>query len=192
MRNKNFLHGLRQLWRNSEGVTALEFGLLAPVFFLLFLGLLEVCMIMTKIVLSENAIRIAGRTAIVASNTKEQIQDIITRNTFGLVDFQDSERNCVVISAYTTVAAFKDRPKSSGCADANKNLGDTDIDKPDVYLIYELFMEHRFFTPMGALMNLASRTTSAKEFKSIKFSTSTVVKNEPFADPDETPKAPTP
>jgi Flp pilus assembly pilin Flp len=182
VRNKFFFFSLRKLWRNRKGVTALEFGLLAPAFFLLFLGLLEVCLIMTKVILSENAIRIAGRQAIVSSNTEQQIQNIITRNTFGFINFE-RPGNCVVISAYSNIANYKRRKKSTGCND--KVAGDVGVGEPKAILSYELFFDHQFFTPLGVLMNMAARVSSNNDFDNLQFSTSTIVQNEPYGNPED-------
>jgi Flp pilus assembly pilin Flp len=77
----------RKIVRDQRGATALEFGLVAPVFFLIFVGIIEVGLIMFGVTTVETATAIAAREAAIGAasgtppadlqdNIRQRVRDI--------------------------------------------------------------------------------------------------------------------
>lgn len=81
----------RRLWRARDGVTAIEFAVIAPVLLLLMFGIMEFAMIMLMTNVMESATAISSRTGKTGGNTDGLTRDqtilaAVQAKTYGLVD----------------------------------------------------------------------------------------------------------
>lgn len=82
---------LRRLWRASDGVSAIEFAVIAPVLLLLIFGIVEFATIMLVANIMENATSISsrlGKTGYVAGgkSRSDTIRDSVIARAGGLID----------------------------------------------------------------------------------------------------------
>lgn len=119
---------LRHLRRNEDGAPVIEFALVAPLFFLIIFGIIELGMIMCVTVLMESSLRDSSRYGVTGQlpdgastmAAREQfIRDMIADRTLGLVDMNDAK---VEILSYPT---FEDVGQGEEFVDGNGN-GDYD------------------------------------------------------------------
>lgn len=88
------VRGLRQLLRNDEGITALEFAMIVPVFCLLMFGTMEFSLIWyasnTLESATSNSARL-GKTGYVGEGTtrEDQIRNMVADRSHGLMDPND-------------------------------------------------------------------------------------------------------
>jgi len=80
---------LTRMWRNECGASALEFGLTAPVFFLILLGVIETGLLFWTQIGLQHGAEMAARCASVNStlcptSNPNAITSYATRQTFGL------------------------------------------------------------------------------------------------------------
>lgn len=185
---------MRKYWQDRSGATIIEFALVAPVFFLLLLGIIEFGMIGFSQVAIESAVSATAREASIGKSTGGDriayVQTHIRTKLSGLINV-----NQLVIAANTVVAGgvshrpdicMSSPPRVGGACppgtpweDVNKNgvydaavpattLGSSgDIIEVRVYYPWRIqmpFLSHMFGTN-GVFM-----ITSA-----------TIVKNEPFS-----------
>jgi len=170
LRIHSVYHLRRFLRHRTDGATLIEYALLAPVFFLLLMGLMDFGLMMTKWVLTDNALNQVSRSAIV--NPALDIQSEINRKTAGLVQF-DNQNTCLVVRSFSSHAALSAAPVYSSCSSYGSYGGTAGA--VGNYVLYEVILTHRFITPIGGLMQLVGSDTP---FESIKFTTSTVLRNE--------------
>lgn len=186
---KNTKTILEQGARCRRGVTALEFALLAPLFFVLLMGFIEIAVIIVKNILAENAMQVASRNAILnAENASNgNISDLINKNTLHLIDdiqvvnsgCNDSEeRNCLCIVAFANATALMNiqTEAATQCPTGDGTL----TTAPDALVLYQLRYRHNFFSPLGALLQLIGDKESDFSKGRLDFFTNTIVKNEPF------------
>ncbi len=163
-------HLRRSLCHNNDGATLVEFAILAPVFFLLLLGLLDFSLLITKWVLTENAVNEISRSGIV--NPTLNVRNEIQRKTLGLVTFDD-QNTCLLVRSFPTLQALNQAPaitSCSACPTCSNNAGST-----GAYVLYQVIFTYNFVTPVGGLMRMLG---SEDPLQSIKFTTSTVLRNE--------------
>lgn len=78
---KRFAFAKRQLRRSEDGVTALEFALLAPVFLTLVFGVLQVSIAFHKGNTAQWAVKKAARQVLLNDDLNEvEIQEIVNQN----------------------------------------------------------------------------------------------------------------
>lgn len=85
------MHMLRRLWRAEDGVSAIEFAIIAPVLLLLMFGIVEFATIMLLANIMENATSISsrlGKTGYVVSgkSREDTIRDSVIARAGGLID----------------------------------------------------------------------------------------------------------
>lgn len=98
---------LRKLIVKKEGVTAIEFAILAPVFFLLFLGIIEVGLTVFLDSSLNTGVRDVARKGVTNGyNNRTEVEDILRRHLSGMYD---DDRLTIVVRA---VEAQKDNPES--------------------------------------------------------------------------------
>jgi Flp pilus assembly protein TadG len=172
-------HIYSKLWKNKKGATAIEFALLAPVFFLLLMGVMEFSFIMLRMVMAENALRQAARQSIVAANTADTIQTRVVEQTQRLIDFSNTSTSCVCITAYTNIASLNAARGSSPSSCGACRPGNSTPATPNAVVNYELIYRHVYITPIGGLIGIITgASVGGWEFLDLR--TSTVVTNEPF------------
>lgn len=84
-------HMVRRLWRAEDGVSAIEFAIIAPVLMLLMFGIVEFATIMLLANIMENATSISsrlGKTGYAASgkSREETIRDSVAERAGNLID----------------------------------------------------------------------------------------------------------
>lgn len=170
LRIHSVYHLRRFLRHRTDGATLIEYALLAPVFFLLLMGLMDFGLMMTKWVLTDNALNQVSRSGIV--NPALNIQSEINKKTAGLVKF-DNQDTCLLVRSFNSFSALNAAPAVSDCGSCPNCSGTAG--SPGDYVLYQVIFTHRFITPIGGLMQLVGSDTP---FESIKFTTSTVLRNE--------------
>lgn len=110
---------MKKLRKNSKGSTAIEFGIIAPVLFLLILGILEFGLTMFYDSSLNTGIRTAARQgAAQGFDNVNQINQIMSQNLGGLYN-TDPANTTLIVFTYnnfdqmaTDTAAFKANPDS--------------------------------------------------------------------------------
>ncbi|MBY0292905.1 MAG: pilus assembly protein [Alphaproteobacteria bacterium] len=155
------------LFRASEGVTAIEFAIVAPVFFVVFLGIFEVGAIMlvqTSLETSILQISRFGRTGdTVAGQTPQQTALSLASNySFGLVNPNQLVLTVTPYSSFSAMPSLAQAPTT----------GTQDFGGSKQAVLYTLSYNWQFFTPLvGTLLSPNG---------SLKLTASAVVQNEPF------------
>lgn len=153
----------------TKGATAIEFALIAPVFFLIFLGIFEVgaiLLIQTSLETSILQVSRFGRTgSTVTGQTSQQTAlALASQYSFGLVN----PANLVLtVTPYTSFAAMPTLDQAPSSGTQNFGTGNQAV-------LYTLSYNWKLFTPFVG--NLLSPTGNG----SIKLTASAVVQNEPF------------
>jgi Flp pilus assembly pilin Flp len=160
-------HLRRFLRYRTDGATLIEYALLAPVFFLLLMGMMDFGLMMTKWVLTDNALNQVSRSAIV--NPALDIQSEINKKTAGLVRF-DNQDTCLRVRYFSSYAALNAAPIFSNCSSSGGSAG-----AAGNYVLYEVILVHRFITPIGGLLRLVGGDSS---FESVRFRIKTILRNE--------------
>ena len=152
----------------SKGTAAIEFALISPVFFLLFMGIFEIAAIMLVRTSLEGAILDVsrfGRTGSVVTGQTAQATatDIVDQYTFGLVN----PANLVLtVTPYASFAAMPTVANAPTTGTQNFGAANQDV-------LYTLSYNWTFFTPLVGKF-LSTNGTS------ITLTASAVVENEPF------------
>lgn len=184
---------LRQLLRRADGVSALEFALIAPAFVLTVVGIMEVSMIAFATSLLEGGLREAARfgiTGLAGNNgTREQrIVDIINENGAGIVTVDPTNVTTRTYKNFTDIGDPEPFVDLDGSGDYTPGEPFTDVncsgaweadmgglgagDGGDV-VIYEVNYDYPLMTGMLAPF-LGQNGT-------FPLSASVAVRNEPFA-----------
>ncbi len=151
----------------SEGAAAVEFALIAPVFFLVFLGIFEVgAVLLVQTSLQTAILQVSrfGRTgSMVTGQTPQQTaESLATTYSFGLVD---PSKVVLTVTPYSSFAAIP----TNGNA---PNNGSQDFGKGNQPMLYTLSYKWTPFTPLvGNLLAPGG---------SINIMVSTVIQNEPY------------
>jgi len=173
MRSKiHTMFHLKRFLRNSnDGATIVEFALLMPIFLLLLVGLLDFGLLMTKWVLSENAINKVSRSRMIDSNrtnNSKTIQQEISEDTLGLIKLDDANsETCVRVREFASLADLNTAPALENCQ-ADCSACTEDGGAGDSYVLYQIIFTHNFVTPL---------------FNKVTFTTSSVLRNEAGAAP---------
>lgn len=152
----------------SKGNTAIEFAIIAPAFFILFIGIFEVGSIMLVRTSLETAVFQAsrfGRTG--GSNAGETPTQtaisLVNTYSFGLVD---PSKLVLTVTPYTSFAAMP-------LLGAAPTSGTQNFGTANQAVLYTLSYNWTFFTPLVGRL-LSTNGTS------IPLTASAVVQNEPF------------
>jgi Flp pilus assembly pilin Flp len=160
----------RFLWQRNEGATIIEFALLLPLFLVLLLGVMDFGLLMTKWVLTENALNEVSRTGIV--NPTINVRTQVEGNTIGLVDFT-KPGTCLRTRAFTSLSDLNNAGTLSNCesvcADCISTAGAS-----GQFVQYQVFIRHDFITPINAFLSLVG----GSDIGPITISSSTVLRNE--------------
>lgn len=156
----------------TQGTTAVEFAVVAPVFFLLFMGIFEIgSMMYVQQALNLAILHVSrfGRTGdtVAGQTAKQTAASLVSQYTLGLVDVSK-----LTLTA-TTYANFAAVPTNSQVLAQKLNTGNQDFGITNQIVLYTLTYNWTFYTPLvGKFLssNGVSKTLIA----------STVVQNEPF------------
>jgi Flp pilus assembly protein TadG len=177
--------------RNADGVTMVEFGLIAPVLTLMIMGVTELGLMMAGQAMLDNATFVAsrtGKTGYTDTNKKQSktISDAIQKNVSA---FLDPAKITVTSTAYSDYDSMQPEPftdrNNNGVWDNgepytdvnkngsyDKNVGTTGYGGSGEIVLYTAAYDWRLFTPMlGKLIG----TNNVVQLKS-----RVVVKNEPY------------
>lgn len=182
----------RSLLRSEQGLTILEFAIIAPIFLIIIMGVFEISIIITKNVIAENAIRGAGRDAILSASTSSAaaVSARVNELTFDFIDDVivsydgsciDLTKNCLCIAAFIddagSSAAQKAQLANQQCPSSQAGVTPS---TPGALVLYKLNYRHEFFTPLGALLRLIGSSETGFSQGRLDFTSSTIVQNEPF------------
>jgi Flp pilus assembly protein TadG len=108
MRARRFPATLRRLLGADDGVAAVEFAMVGPVFFAMMIGTIELCLVMFVNIGIEAAVRDGARYGITGSapdgtTREEQLRNIIADRTVGLVDMATVQITTKVYPSFTAV-----------------------------------------------------------------------------------------
>jgi hypothetical protein len=186
----------RNPWRRlvgaSEGSTAVDFAIIAPVFFLFVVGILEFSMLMLGETLLQSAVTDASRFGLtgrtLVGQTREQvIADLVASRTYGLIDSERLEFDTLVYPSFDSVGrpeTFTDQngngtwEASEPFVDINGNgqwdddMGAAGLGGPDDVVLYRVRYDWQMLTPMFRLMFPPTGV--------IPMEASLAVRNEPF------------
>lgn len=155
-----------KLPRDTQGTASLEFGIIAPVFFLLFIGIFEVgAILLVQKSLETAVLQVSrfGRTGdtVTGQTPQETAASLVDTYSFGLVDPSD------LVLTVTPYASFSDVPS---LGDAPDN-GTQDFGTAEQIVLYTLSYRWSFFSLLvGTAMGVGSLDLKA----------STIIVNEPF------------
>ena len=174
---------------DSEGLTAVEFALIAPVFVLILMGIVEFSLVMFATSVMEGATSASGRygkTGYTAPNSsrQEQIVATIVSRTSGLLDPAKISVTTTVYPSFDSISQEEPYIDSNhnGIRDTNETYNDVNgngqwnssgvagLGNANDVVVYTVSYPWQIFTPiisnfLGNIMILSSRT---------------VVKNEPY------------
>lgn len=107
----------KRLRKNNRGAAAVEFALVAPLFFAFIFSLFEAGILFTRIALIEDATRSASRqiytgTAQSGGMTQGDLEDLICDETYGFISCTDS-----ITLEVTTITGFDSIPATNATCD---------------------------------------------------------------------------
>lgn len=154
--------------RARGGGAAVDFAIIAPVFFLLVIGTLEFAMLMVGETLLQSAVTDASRFGLtgrtfVGQTREEVIADIVESRTYGLIDTERLEFDTLVYPSFDSVGraeTFTDR-NGNGAWDAgepftdingngqwDEDMGAAGLGGPDDVVLYRVRYDWRMLTPL--------------------------------------------
>jgi len=159
----------KNLLSDNKGSAAIEFALVSPVFFLLFIGVFEVGAVMLVKTSLETAILEVsrfGRTgSIVAGQTQQQTAVALAdQYSFGLVDPSKLVLTVTPYASFSAIPLLATAP----------NTGTQDFGVGKQPVLYTLSYNWIFFTP------LVGKYLSPTGNNAILLTASAVIENEPF------------
>ena len=121
-----------RLGRCCKGLTAMEFGLAAPVVFMTVAGLFELALVMFVSTLPEGALREASRFSITGfippgQTREERILEILEDHTIGLIDMDAATVDYKVYPTFDDIGKpepFTDNAPANGTYDAGEAFQD--------------------------------------------------------------------
>lgn len=185
-------YSFRRLLRDSEGVTAVEFAFIAPIFLLTVLGIMEVSMIAFATSLLEGGLREAARfgiTGLAANNgsREQRIVEIINEHGAGIVTVSPVDVTTRTYANFTDIGDPEPYVDTNGdgsyspgepftdvnCSGAwEEDMGQSGAGDGGDVVIYEVLYEHRLMT--GVLLPIFGQGGK------FPISASVAVRNEPF------------
>lgn len=191
-----FSRKLRSFPGRTEGVAALEFGMVAPVLVLSAIALIELGMMMFVNTLVEGSLREAARFGItgyspVGVSREERILQIVSNNTIGLVDMDTAEVSQLIYPSFGDIGQpepYSDDNPANGVYDLGEDFQDIngngiwDADMgaagaggPGEVVLYTLEVDWGTLTPLFAPF--------MGDDGKIRIKASVAVRNEPFSTP---------
>ncbi len=203
--NKIWQNKILQAWRiNNEGVTVIEFAMIAPIFFGLLFMLIETGILFTAQQLLETAVTSASRTVLTgetqsglsSSNTgndptgKDAFRDKICDGVSGLINVDECKSGLMInmqtFPATTDSAAVKDSLalplKGDGTPDLTK-MTCAGFGGGDEYMFIRAFYQYPIYADFGSIFGTESTWGKIKgSTKGHSLISGTVVmKIEPFS-----------
>lgn len=156
---------VRRFLAAKDGVAAIEFAFIAPMFILLLFGSFEILMIMFTLSLAEGGLREAARFGVTGQELdpierQKKILKIVENHTHGLIEISDASVTMTVYPDFTGDDEGLEGTPGAGAAN-------------DV-VFYRLDYEWEYMTPVfTAFAGLAG---------SLPLSATVAVRNEPYAE----------
>ncbi len=122
-----------RLWRDRQGSAAVEFGLVAPMFILIIVGITEIGTTLFVGALMEGAVRDASRYGITGQDGASRaqiIRDIIEDRTIGLVDINVAQISTQVYESFEAVGSqepYTDDSPANGAYDVGEAYVDVNL-----------------------------------------------------------------
>lgn len=172
---------LRKLRLNRDGATAVEFAFIAPAFFAVIWGTVELGMVLFTTSALEGSVREAARAGLTGYtpsgvNRETFIRNVVKNYTFGMIDMDKLKVTTLVYSNFGDVG--QPEPKTeSGFVDVNGNgqwdadMGVAGLGGPGDIVLYTLEYDWTF---------LAGYAETIFGVPGIKLKTSVAIKNEPY------------
>ncbi len=182
----------RRFLADREGATAVEFALVAPVFFLLIIGMIELSLLMMADAILQSAVGDAARTGITGSSPAgssrtDAIQAAIAGLTGGILDPDRIELDVLVYPSFDSIGKpepFTDQ-NGNGTYDAGEPFTDTNgnghwdadmgaagLGGPGDIVLYRARYDWRLITPFIRGLVLPDGV--------VHLEATTAVRNEPF------------
>ncbi len=160
--------GWCRLARADDATAAVDFAIIAPVFFLFVIGILEFAMLMVGETLLQSAVTdasrfgLTGRT-LVGQTREEVIAGLVASRTYGLIDIERLEFDTLVYPSFDSVGqpeTFTDQNGNGSWetgepfVDTNGNgqwdadMGAAGLGGPDDVVLYRVRYDWRMLTPM--------------------------------------------
>lgn len=156
------------LRRKAErGITAIEFALIAPIFFMFLIGITEISLLLLAEHLLENASYNASRVAktgyVAAGKTQmETVMDELILRLQGLAPLLDVAKISMTSTAYGSLSDI-----------GQPEQGEEGLGTPEQVVVYTITYPWKIFTPMIG-------TIIGDENYIINLSSRIVVRNEPY------------
>lgn len=121
---------LPRLRRSRNGNVAIEFALVAPLFVVSVVGVMEIGMILGVQSLMEGAVRDAARFGVTGQDDAERLDiigDIISNRTIGLVDLDEASVDVLTYGSFDDIGApepFVDDAPFNGVYDSGESYTD--------------------------------------------------------------------
>lgn len=182
--------------RDRQGIAAVEFALVAPAVLLITAGILEMSMMMFSTALVEGGLREASRFGITGvlpegKTREQQIIDIISEHTIGLVDMSSATVSVHVYPTFGEVGQaepYVDSNPANGEYDPGESYNDINANGQwdsdmgasgaggaEDIVLYRVSYDWELMTPLiGELMGDAG---------TMHMNASIAVRNEPYAPP---------
>ncbi len=118
--------------RNRKGSAMMEFGLLTPVVVSFIIGAIELGMVYLVSNSLENAVLTASRYGITGntddgSTREEQILEIVSDNTFGLVDMEEVAVDTIIYDSFSDIGTAEPFADENGNGDYDTGEAFTDV-----------------------------------------------------------------
>jgi Flp pilus assembly pilin Flp len=182
---------LRRLRRDRSGATAVEFGFIAPAFFIVVWGTIELGMVLFTTSALEGSVREAARAGLTGytpngMNRETFIRNVVQNYTFGMIDMDKLKVTTLVYSSFANVG--QPEPFTDGNGDGQHGGGESFVDVngngqwdadmgvaglggPGDIVLYTLEYDWIF---------LAGYANTIFGVPGIKLKTSVAIRNEPF------------
>jgi hypothetical protein len=154
--------------RSSRGVSAIEFAFVAPVFFMLVVGIFDIGALLFLIMSVEsatlNAARYGSTGALIPDVTRDaRVREIIEERTLGLLDDKKLKIDTLIYDDFDAVATAEwlFDLNGNGLLDPGETFDDVDGDGvwdgdpgvsgaggPDAVVVYRVSAEYRMVTPV--------------------------------------------
>lgn len=164
LRRKLFLN---ERLSSQKGVTAVEMALVAPVFIMIFMGIMEISLMMLTQHMMENATFNASRLgktgyAVEGKTQEETVVDALTTELSSLTPLVDMDKFTFTYTSYGSLSDIgKEETGTAGLGEAQE------------VVVYTVSYPWKFFTPLiGDLMGNENRI--------VTLTSRLVVRNEPY------------
>lgn len=182
---------LRRLRRNERGATAVEFGLIAPAFFVVAWGTVELGLLLLATSLLEGSVREAARAGLTGYTPNgvdrtQYIRNIVQNYTVGLIDMDKLQISTLVYTSFSNVGQPEPFTDTNGdgahgageaFVDVNGNgqwdadMGVAGLGGPGDIVLYTLTYDWDF---------MAGFAESIFGIPTVRLKASVAIRNEPF------------